>query len=485
MPPPNARTFVRAAPLVLLAVAVAFRVWTVGQARFTTDEAYFWSMARNIAQLDATPVYGPPLTGSAAFHPGPFFYYLMAIPQFFGSSPWLGGIFVALLHGVAGYLLFAILRDLRGERAGLIGLALFCFAPWDSLYADRIWLSCVAPVWGTAMIYFAWRAARGAEYSASQGAMVFFALVCPQLHMSAPVAWVVCGVLLYLSRPIAWNRRALAIGFILGLAAYAPTIYWEATHNFDNTVAIWQKGFGDAPLAQLYRAPLAVLASAILFASSELGYHFARGYWVDFNPAEYYSPARYFAAHGFWAVANIFSVALSVLAWIFALRSREGARRLTLALACGVLAGAVLIAVARKTYFPHYLNLLMPLVLIPLAMFLERTKLAVLVVIAMASSSVRFHREVDRLDGLQATIAMVERVAKEREPFSLKFEGFDNRYAWERLARTKYRRQLPLNDTARVRYEVKNAIPFEGELPPGYERFGLVVLVRSEKGSEP
>lgn len=430
-------------------------------------------------------MYGPALTGSEAFHPGPIFYYLIALPQFLGSTPWLGGIFVALLHGIAGYLLFAILRDARGDRAALIGLGLFVFAPWDVLYGARIWLSCVAPVWSTAMIYFAWRAARGGARAAwSQGAMIFFAVVCPQLHMSAPVAWVVCAGVLYLSRPIAWSPRALAIGVALGLAAYAPAIYWEATHHFENTIAIWHKGFGDASSAQLYRAPIAVLLSAITFASSEIGYHFARGYWVDFDPARYYEPARYWAAHGGWAIANLMSVAAAIGAWIFALRSRGDDRRLTFALAAGTLAGAILIAAARKIFFPHYLNVLMPLALFPLAIFLDRPRAwalaaAAVIIIAMAGSSVRFHLEVDRLDGMSATIALVDRAAREREPFSLKFEGFDNRYAWERLMRLKYRRQLPINDAARVRYEVKNAIPFEGELPPGYERYGLVVLARS------
>jgi hypothetical protein len=149
-------------------------VWAVGHARFTGDESYFWATARNIATFEAAPVYGPPLTGSSAFHPGPIFYYLMAIPQRIGTSPWIGGIFVVLLHALSAWLLFLLARAARGERAGLVALALLAFAPWDVLYADRIWLSCVAPVWGTLVLY---AAARGVV-AGWQGVLIVFALTC-------------------------------------------------------------------------------------------------------------------------------------------------------------------------------------------------------------------------------------------------------------------------------------------------------------------
>jgi hypothetical protein len=416
----------------------------------------------------------------------------MSIPQFLGSTPFLGGIFVALLHVAAGWMLYRLAVEARGRRAGLFALVLFAFAPWDVLYGDRIWLSCVAPVWGTALFYFAHRAK---ESAAAQGAFVFFALVCPQLHMSAPIVWIAAAVLLFFARPARISRRAVAIGTALAVVAYAPAIYWELTHGFGNTVAILEKSGGNVEPGELWKSPFRVLGSAILFGSSEIGYHFARGYWTAFDEGKYYVPARYFAEHGLWAVANIFSVVFSLAAWIAAVRAIERPRsslehRLVLALLAALAAAALLILVARKAYFPHYANLLMPLALAPVAfaadrMFARRwwrpvaAALIAVTVVAMAASSIRYYLRVDRLNGLAATTAMVARVLSEPGPFRVDFEGFHNKFAWELLANGIHGRALPADGRAPVHFRVKNGAPFQGELPKGAERFGAVVLIRT------
>jgi hypothetical protein len=497
--------------LALIAACVLFRLLVVPWARFTGDESWFWATARNIARFEAAPVYGPSLTGSGANHPGPIFFYLMAIPQLFGSSPYLGSIFVALLHGLAALLLYLVARRAKGERAGLLSLVLLVFAPWDVLYADRVWLSCVAPVWGTAAIYAAVRAADSTRW---QGALVFFLLVCPQLHMSAPIVWVLAAVILSVNRPERWSPRAIGVGLAAAIAAYAPAIYWELTHGFANTLAILREGGGTEP-PELHLAPLRVFGYALLYSTSEIGYHFARGYWAPFSEVNQYATAAgwsaWFSTHGaLWGAANLASIALALFGWGASLRDvasrlkRWRAEKLvlgealgleallSLALLAALLCALLLLVIMRKKYFPHYTNLLMPMVLWPavhgISIAIERSGarmravlLAAVAIgaIAMASSALRYYRTIDALNGLAATLGMVDTVLADNQPFALSFDGFNNQFAWQMIANVVHRRALDVRPGAPLRFRVRNAAPSSGELSPYARGFGSIVLERT------
>lgn len=508
--------------LVLVLLTVLVRLLVIQDARFTGDESYFWAVARNIATFQAAPLYGPPMTGSNANHPGPLFYYLMAVPQRLGTSPLLGSGFVALLHGLGALCFYQIARAARGERAGLVALSLLAFAPWDVLYADRIWLSCVAPVWGTVTVYAAHRAPAGARW---QAALVFLALVCPQLHMSAPIIWTVVAVLVMARPPQRWRPAALALGAGLAVLAYAPAIWGELTHDFANTRAILAEGGGHTAGLERAAAPLRVLGYAALYGTSEIGYHFARGYWTPFDEAAlYFDPrgwARYLELHGAWAIANVVSIAVALAAWgamtaalVRSLRAPSGAGRglllrlnaldldatLMLGLWAGLVTGAVLLFTARKPYFPHYTNLLMPLALWPVVSALDRVlglgalrggmrgrprrallgAAALAVIVAgMLSSVVRYYRRVDALNGLAATLEMVDAAAQESTPIDVQFEGFGNGFAWQMVTNVAYHRELAIRPGAPVRYRVKNGALWDGEPPPGTRRFGAVLVERS------
>ncbi len=487
---------------LLIAIGFGFRLWASGHARFTGDESYFWSTARAIATFKLAPVYGPALTGAKAFHPGPIFYYLMAIPQLLGSSPKLGAALIAALHAGAAALLYKLCVRAASARAGLIACALLMFAPWDVLYADRIWLSCMAPVWGMATIYAALSAPKDPRW---WGPLAFLAAVCPQLHMSAPIVWAaVFFYLLLTAGPIrTWPRRPIAWGLALAFLIYLGPLIWEIRHGFTNTIAILTKGTGDLSLRDALANPVESLMYTVLFSSSEVGYHFARGYWFRFEPLDYYftsaGAARYLSAHGPWAIANLLSISASFMAWGYAAtrlraafkrRTFELADHLNLILAVGLLAAGALLVISRKQYFPHYTNLFMPLALWPLIQFLDRMfdsparplagLLLVGIVTAMASSSIRYYRTVDGLNGLDASEGMVQAILKkDRGPVQLHFEGFDNTYAWQVLARGRFSKDLVVEQNARVRYDVKNAAPSLKSPGKGARRFGAVVLQRS------
>ncbi|MCC7383956.1 MAG: hypothetical protein IT384_19095 [Deltaproteobacteria bacterium] len=495
--------------LALLILGVGFRAWAVGHARFTGDESYFWATARNIATFEAAPVYGPSLTGSGAYHPGPIFYYLMALPQRLGASPWWGGLFVVLLHGGAAVLLASIAHRSRGMRCALFALALWAFAPWDVLYADRIWLSCVAPVWGTLLLYAATRL----EAPRWQGALVFLAVVCPQLHMSAPIVWGGVALMIALGPKIVWRWRALAIGAALAVLAYAPPIYWELTHGFTNTRAILSEGGGHQPWETVAQTPLKVALYALLYSTSEISYHFQTGYWRPFDDLAAYGTLAGWRTIGARLGASltaldVFTVLLALGCWLVSLaalasrgwaaaraksRSMLGPEQVLL---CGLLTSLllamVLMMMSRKLYFPHYTNLLMPVLLFPVAAGLDRLvdrfpRAYSLILgglaasmLAMAVSTSRYYLEVDRKNGLEATLGMIDEVISGPAPIELRFDGFNNRFAWEMLANTKYKHPLRIEARAPVRWQVKNnEIAALGVLPDGATVHDGVLLLRS------
>jgi hypothetical protein len=490
----------------LLSLGLALRLWATGHARITGDESHFWFVARRVATFQYFPVYGPEITGTPASHPGGLFYYAMAIPQLFGSSPRLGAAFVAILHVVAGWLVYRLLLEARGSGAAIAGLAVAMASPWDVLYADRIWVSCLVPVLGTVGLYAATRARDSAAW---QGALAGLLLVLPQVHLSAPVLWIACAVIVLLRPPARWNRRALWIGVAIAFVLYAPMLVVEVQSGFRNTRAILEKAGGHEPLANVLKTPFEVLGYAILYGSAELSYHFDRGYWGGYDDV-----ARYLTAPG-WARAwtrdgpiagslGILSVLTAIALWIStaiglgprivgAVKRRERSALdlgdvILVSLAAGLMAAAALMMASKKTWFPHYANVLMPMLVFPIgAGFARAVRIRTVVAGALAASAgimtvntIRYYREIDGLNGLSATIAMVGDAVAE-QPVGLSFDHFDNRFAWSRIAIGIYGKDLKTEAGARIHYRVRNRQRHEGPVPDGARLYGAVLVERSER----
>jgi hypothetical protein len=488
--------------VILLAVLVGLRLWAAPQARFTGDESHQWSVARMIAEGRTFPAYGLEITGSAARLPGPACYVLVALPQLFGASPLLGSAFVVLLHALAGLMFAHLASRARGPRAGVLALAVLAFAPWDVLYGDRIWGSSLAPVWAAVAI---WAAVEAPRRPAAQGILLFFALTLPQLHLSAPIAWVSIGVLLWLHPVGRWKKSAVAWGLAATVLAYSPMLVAELSSGFANTRAILGRGGGDETWDTLWQVPFRVFGYAVLYASSAIDYHFARGYWGGgFDDlARFGTTAGWRAA---WAregavlgALGLSSIALAAVAWMeharqlareLVARRRSLESALTWSLLAGLGAGAALMMLAHKKFFPHYANVLVPLALWPVVASLDRwldrgpaARAAALLALALSSTSmalqtVRYYREVDGLNGLTATVEMVERVLAEPGPVRLEFAHFHNEYAWGQVARVLFGRELRTHPRAPVTFRVHNDRRAEGPLGEGESLHGAVRLER-------
>ncbi len=495
--------------LLLLALGGVFRLWASEHARFTGDESHAWAKSHQVATGRFAPAFGLDVTGSKAKHPGPTYYYLMAIPQLVSASPRAGATFVVLLHVLTGWLLFCMARAARSERAGIIAVALFAFAPWEVLYADRIWGSSVAPIWGAIALYAAYRARQSRGW---QGALLFCCLVLPQIHLSAPVLWLACAVLLVLRPPKALSFKALGVAGLLAVLTYAPAIYSELLSGFENTRAIMNKGGGTETMAYALWNPVRVLGYMVLYGSGEISYHFARGYWGGgFDDAAAYLSApgwsRFFERQGaLMGVLGVLSIGLAFIAWASSLagtakeaaqallaRSRDKLsldRALTLSLFVAFVAAGVLLLVAKKRFFPHYANILMPIALWPMASALdrwwERAALRVPVLIAtvgslafMAINTSTYYRQVDTLNGLANTLTMVKAVVDDEVPGKVSFTHFNNSYAWNLVASELYNKPLPQAPASKVRWRVHNTRLFEGAVPKGGQLHGGVLLTRS------
>lgn len=499
--------------LVVLLLAAAFRFLIMGDIRFTGDEAYFWSTARDIVELKRFPAYGSPITGSEAHVPSPLFHYLMALPQVLGRSPRWGAGFVVVLHLVGAWLVFDLARRVRGERAGIFAIALLAFAPWDIFYGSSMWLSSVVPVHGTLLLYAAFRVGDGVRWQTVFALMVG---ISTALHSSTPVAAAAGLLLVLVAPPERWSWRHVLLGFGLAFLAYTPSIVQELQTGFANTRAVLAKAGGAEPVSYLVWVPLKVLGYLTLFSSSEISYHLARGYWgAGFSELD-----RYFTTPGLktWmrelgllAVPVLLSVLLSsagmlrtvkqaihgVRGW-FAKASRpllSAEHRLSMVLVATPIIATVLLLLMKKLFFPHYVNPLLQVFVLPAAFLLDalaarsvalaRVAAAWTIMVATSMAAVTWiyvHR-VDQLNGLDATIAIAARLAEETEPVALYFDHFHNGYSVRMVLERYYRRHLEFGAHGRVVYRVHNSAPHTGPLPPDSWLVGQLRISRTERKS--
>lgn len=506
---------VRASTGVILVVALALRLWGAGHARFLGDEGMFWSTARRVATLTDLPALGASVSGTDARQPSPLLFWVLAIPQTLGASPWLGAGFIALLHVLAIAGLGWLAREARGERAALVTMALVAVAPWEMLSAERVWTPALMALWGFALLWCTVRFAR----PLGQAGAGLLAVTAPAIHLSAPAVVVACLVALAVGPKVRVRWLALVIGVVLGLATYVPGIVSEVRHDFANSRAILSQGGGnEADASKTRQLPARVALYSVLWSTSELGYHFAEGYfgWNQFDDRHAYATREGWAErardHGVWRVAVDTAVsALALLAWLASLwvaglavlaavRARNRTlpleSRLTIALVVGLTLTTIGLAVARKSFFPHYLGYFSLWLSWPVAMAADRLVgwarprparaalgvLAAAVAAAMVSNATRYYLTVERKNGMVATVSMVRQVLDGPSPCSISFDGVNNLFTWDQVAQGLYGRSLPLSGPPRARYIVHNAAVYlsQDPIPPDATLHDGVLLVRRD-----
>ncbi len=361
--------------IVLFLVALAARLALVFTSRFAGDEAPFWEVARGIAKGTSFPTLGPSITGGAARHPGPAFYWLMALPQLVSSAPEVTNAYVAVLGAISVVLYFHALRPFFDDAgAGLAALFMACM-PWSTLYWDRIWNPNVL---GFLVALAFWSACR-LRRDPSSSAVALLLVACaamPQFHLSSPVVWCALAALVV---PTArgWSRRWAAVGAGLGLALYVPFAYSEIVTRGADTRAFLAETGANASF-DFVRVPL----WAFRLLTLDVSYHQLYGYWGVRSERELLAavvrgtPDFPWSAWRFALVVLSVAVALAALAAALDRARRRtpvtpqaapngdpvatGARPFLWAATVGLAANVALLGIARKPIFGHYVHALLP-----------------------------------------------------------------------------------------------------------------------------
>lgn len=476
-------------PWVFLTLGLIFRWYWVDYARFTGDEALFYRMAQQIVTESALPVLGPSVSGTAAKHPGATFYYLMALPNLISSHPRWSGMFISLLSVISLGLLVRMVRELRGEQTALITAWLSALSPWYILYSDRIWNSNVAP-WLAIVVLFGLHRMVHTPKSRWVGIVALLLVILFQFHLSTPILWMAAlGILVAARAQIHW--RALILGTVAGALFYAPYLIYEVRHDFINVRAILSDAGGtEHGLLQ----PLRSFVYVLLFGTGDVGYHAHTGYWRPYDPFWQWTTGdgsrdsiRYY---GWPLILGIWlSVGLCVWAWCRRLirggRNPRALRQLLAdpvwgALILGSFSGATLLFVSHKAAYPHYVNLLLGVGVVPVAELLSdlannasrlRKTFVYLFVallgISMAVSTSLYYVRIDSKVGLATTLDIVDIISQKQshEPFGLRFPYFNNRFPMSVLAEYAVGRPWLYQNKSKVVYEIRPKQHID-ELPP-------------------
>jgi hypothetical protein len=466
--------------ILVVVGACVLRLSLIRTARFCGDEAEFWAMARSIATGEAHPKLGPPVSGGAARHPGPAFYYIMALPELISKTPESANAFIALLGGASVGLYWDGLRRFFGPWGALLAASLLACAPWSTLYADRIWnanLLCILVV-----IAF-WFACRLRERPDSELVVPFIALciLLPQVHMPAPAALTAIIVLAWPAlRHARWYR--LVLGVALGIALYEPFIANELTTGFSDTKAILHE---TGAVRTMGWALVPVYVFRML--TTDTSYQLLAGYWggLDepaaikeqfFGNSDFpFSPVRV----TFFLVSIVFlgvAVAWGVSSFVRARKAKEPLPWAGTFLGAGVTgfaANVLLMALTGKAIFGHYVASLLPFYFVMFAALGQKLEeasartreivlgLAGVTAVGGIVATLHVSRMMDIRNSLLAQRTVLEQIYKDLSPgersvslsasFRLDMTGYDH------LSSIIYERPLSFGGRSRLAYRLRLA----------------------------
>jgi hypothetical protein len=374
---------------LVLAVAVGLRLWSAWHARLSPEEASFWNTAVGIARAEEFPALGHSVSGTHALHPGPLFFWIIALSQLFVTSPLVGNFFVSALGLFGAVVLAKTLAPrptfpdrLTLTHPGTLLFLLVAVAPWWIVFSNSTWPSYV--VTGVTACFLA-ALLRVAARPGSRAiiAVGFWLIAGFQLHLSLLHFWPLALAVWLAYRP-RLNRRWLAAGVLLACACYLPYLVYELRHGFANTRLLLAKSQGGPRSAR-------VLAGLYLyffeFPTTDISYLWQQGFWWPFDHFAFWGTTgrqqttAFFKSTGpvavLWfahALTCLTSAASLVIgAWRLVAAWRDGQRRpdpATLLYLVSVVDIAIFYALSGKGGYAHYAGVLLPVAFFPVASLL-------------------------------------------------------------------------------------------------------------------
>jgi len=445
--------------IVLFVLAAVVRLALLHTARFGGDEALFFRIGMDIVELKSWPLLGTQITDGAARLPGPAFLYVMALPLVVVRAPEAQYAFVEVMGAVTVVIFWLALRRPYGDRAATLAAVFMACSPWATLYADRTWNPNIMPLF---VVTAMWCALRVRERPDSRAVIALWPLlaVLPQLHMSAPVAWAGLLVLAgtgWLRFDSASRRRHHAIGLLLALLLYVPLIANEVITGLQNTRLIFSETVGRVGGERHPWGFVCVPVYALRFLTLDVTYHELTGYWG--GPDELknlgalftgtaprpFHPLRLFALS-----ASLLLMGVVVIgALVRAVRARS-VGPFGGAFIAALIANMLLMGIAAKQVFGHYVTNLYPFVVVGIAAACAAARPAwwrrVLIVLVLVTcvggieATLSVSRNVDAKIGLEvhrrATQAIVDDAIANgipaTEPVRLDFIGVrSSMYDWQ------------------------------------------------------
>ncbi|MGH7331706.1 MAG: ArnT family glycosyltransferase, partial [Candidatus Rokuibacteriota bacterium] len=171
---------------------------------FIVDQARDIRVAMGIVQGRAFPLVGPEVQGGPAHTWGPLYFYLLAVPLAFSTSPLAAATFLSLLNLAAVYLTYHFGARFFGRGVGLMSAALFATSPLAVMSGRGLWNLAPMPLFALALLY-----------------CLFLVVIDRRSVMIVPTMLILAGVV-----QLHFSGVAFLAVFVLALAVYRPSIRW-------------------------------------------------------------------------------------------------------------------------------------------------------------------------------------------------------------------------------------------------------------------
>ncbi|MBF94195.1 MAG: hypothetical protein CMH58_03425 [Myxococcales bacterium] len=442
----------------LFLLALLARLLFLGDARWTSEESYFFAWVHDVASGLKWDGLGTPVSGSSAWHPGSWFFLVLVPFAWLSNSPWAIAIGVAVIDSVAVLLAWLGLRGLMGkerQQAAWYGALFLALSPWALLYADRPWNSNLVSLPASLIVFGLGAWWQGTSRRWPLVVVLAGAATFPSFHLSAPLYWLPVIFILWFGR--ARGFPGLLLGIVVAFSLQAPYVINELKTDFRNSRHLLS-GENNHAHRSLGNSLLA-LSWPIRMTTSEIGYHAQQGYWHDYDasapilrPSSQQGVLFWQTHRNLGILAVIVSSLLAIFSWFFWLRHIRW-RQLnedpfSLFLLLGTLTGWVLIVAASRKAYPHYMQPLLPFYLgvigLGVARYMKFPKkgapiiLWAVLLLGLAPTSM-YYAERDRPFGLAANLATLDAVEQLGNQVDVRFCG-----------RLKYRSRVQLNQIARI-----------------------------------
>jgi hypothetical protein len=167
---------------------------------FLIDQARDMRKAMGIVRGLTLPLEGPEVQGGPAHTWGPLYFYLLAVPLTFSSSPVRAAAFLSLLNLAAVYCTYKFVARFMGQGVGLVSAALFATHPLAVVSGRGLWNLAPLPLFTVGFLYCLFLVVIERRSAMIVPAMA--ALACMvQLHLSSVAGLAVLALALSIYRP--------------------------------------------------------------------------------------------------------------------------------------------------------------------------------------------------------------------------------------------------------------------------------------------